>query len=236
MVRYKLYRSAVASAAGATGELLTRQLLLSPLASEVLVVGKSETRAFDGLAAGKAKLRQLVMGPGTGKWPSAANLSGPEALEGVAAAFCVLGEGRPWLVELDRSLHFAELCASAQVPHVSLLSSCWASKDSWGADLRKQEEVESIFAQQGFKRLSIFKPSLVVRPDGLPHDASLKERGFETSLPYVRQFLPTRYREISLPDAVMAMRLNAELCDTPEKIEHLYFEDMMQIIGKEDSV
>mmetsp|Transcript_105615 Transcript_105615/g.268272 ORF Transcript_105615/g.268272 Transcript_105615/m.268272 type:complete len:272 (-) Transcript_105615:121-936(-) len=271
MVRYRLYRSAVACASGPVGEALTRQLLLSPLCSGVVAVGRVARQEFESLSASK-KLRMLgEAGDSQSSWskpPSApspdrggsssghtGNSSsssggtgsvedgrgeGEEGLSGVNAAFCVLGDGRgaaaPDLVEAKR---FAELCDVARVPHVTLLSCIWADPASRVASARVHGEIAECFMSKGFERLSIFQPSLVLQPSAsstLPEDARLPERIFNSGFPLARQFLPNRYREVSMADIVLAMRLNVELCYSPEKVEKLNFVDMMAIIGKEDTV
>merc|ERR1711877_14005 len=95
-------------------------------------IGRRTTHAFDGLSASEAKLRQHQ-----------ANFTEPlcdvgaDALAGVDIAFCVLGSRGGWsdskdvlAVERDAAVRFAELCAAAKVPHISLLSSAWATSQS----------------------------------------------------------------------------------------------------------
>mmetsp|Transcript_83588 Transcript_83588/g.210587 ORF Transcript_83588/g.210587 Transcript_83588/m.210587 type:complete len:244 (-) Transcript_83588:34-765(-) len=243
MVGYRLYRGAVACAAGGrVGEALTRQLLLSPLCSEVVAVGSLDRREFESLSA-SAKLRQLG-GPSGEAAPSRVSAADEAAgsgqgggLEGVDAAFCVLGDGRLAAApDVEEARRFAELCREARVRHVSLLSTLWGDASSSLTPARQHGEIAEIFAASGFERLSIFLPSLVTLPGGFPEDAALPERLFYHGFPVARQFMPTRYREVSLADTVLAMRLNVELCDSAEKVERLHFMDMMAIIGKEDSV
>lgn len=160
-------------------------------------------------------------------------------LSGVHAAFCVLGNGR-WAQppDMGRAKSFMELCKSAAVPHVTLLSSCWAHTSSRAESARKHAEIADLFASAGFQRLSIFRPSLISR-DGVAipaEDAGMAEKVYSTAFPIARQFMSSSYREVSLDDIVLAMRLNTELCDSPDKVEKLDFIDMMKIIGKEDTI
>mmetsp|Transcript_35319 Transcript_35319/g.77197 ORF Transcript_35319/g.77197 Transcript_35319/m.77197 type:complete len:242 (-) Transcript_35319:84-809(-) len=241
-MRYRLYRSVVAGATGRVGEALTRQLLLSPLCSEVNTVGRSKVRSFDNLAAAKEKLRQHD-----------ACLSrplcdvDPKELEGVDVAFCVLGSRKGWAkseevaaVERDGAIAFAKLCDAAGVQHISLLSSAWAAKDSRLPFARLQAEaVDAYEEMSSFKRVSIFQPSAAVDEEGRTFqrpDAPLWARMLWSGVPLWTQFLPTRYRQASLNDIVLAMRLNAELCDATERVEKLDFKDMMMIIGRENDV
>jgi len=255
MVRYKLYRSAVVCAGGPVGEALTRQLLLSPLCSEVLACGKIDRREFESLNVRK-KLRYLAEAT-SGEVDSggAAARTGavageqaaqPDGLAGVEAAFCVLGGGR-WAEppDMTRAKQFAELCKVASVPHVTLLSTCWADTASKIESAKRHGEVAELFVSCGFDRLSIFRPSLVLLGraaagglggQGAPQGAALLERAYSVAFPIVRQFMPSAFREVGIDDLVLAMRLNAELCDTAEKVERLDFVDIMKIIGKEDTV
>eukprot|EP00932_Pfiesteria_piscicida_P001952 SRR837773.11900.p2 GENE.SRR837773.11900~~SRR837773.11900.p2 ORF type:complete len:251 (-),score=90.79 SRR837773.11900:63-773(-) len=236
MVRYRLYRGAVACASGPVGEALTRQLLLSPLCAEVAAVGRVARQEFEGLSASK-KLRELPF-PAAAEPAPAAGGKGP--LEDVDAAFCVLGGGR-WAAppSAQEARAFADLCAAAAVPHVTVLSSVWADPAARVASARVHAEIAEYFVKQDFKRLSIFQPSLVLPASGTdqaPEDAAFPERAYNVLFPAVRQFMPTKFREVSLADLVLAMRLNVELCDSPERVERLSFADMMAIIGKEDTI
>lgn len=242
MPGYRLYRSAIVGATGRAGEALTRQLLLSPLCSEVHAVGRRDTRAFDGLAAAEAKLKQ-----------HRADIERPllgldaSVLSGVDAAFCLLGARGGWAangdevqaVERDGAIRFAELCSAANVPHISLLSTAWADPTSRVlASARAQGEAAEAFASmESFERVSIFRPSTIVDDDGEPMrrwgSAPIWADMAWRSLPLLAQFLPTRYRQVPLADVILAMRLNAELCAATERVERLDYRDMMQIIGRD---
>lgn len=242
MPRYRLYRSAVIGATGRAGEALTRQLLLSPLCSEVRALGRRQSHSFDGLSAAEAKLKQHhveIERPQCGLDSS--------VLSGVDAAFCLLGARSGWAgnaeeacaVERDGAIQFVELCSAAKVPHISLLSCAWAEPMSRHvAAARAQcEAVEACASIESFERVSIFRPSafldgngeLMRRHDNPPMWADAAWR----ALPLVAQLLPTRYRQIPLADVILAMRLNAELCDATERVEYLDYKDMMQIIGRD---
>lgn len=235
MPRYRLYRGVIAGTTGRVGSILTNQLLLSPLCSEVHVLGRHATKSFDALSA-SAKMRQHQ-----------ADLTKPclgvdtEVFAGADAAFCVLGSRRGWAdpelaaVERDGVVRFAEACASAQVPHFSLLSSAWASKDSKMAFGRFQAEASDLVTKMTFQRVSVFKPAVlldsagdaVVASHGSPYDKLWKR------MPTCVQFLSGRFRPLSIPDVALGMRLNAEMCDATERVEYLDFDQIMKIIGKE---
>lgn len=242
MPRYRLYRSVVAGATGRVGEALTRQLLLSPLCSEVHAASRRRSGAFDSLSAAEAKLRQHSL-----------DLSRPlcgidkSAVDGVDVAFCVLGARGGWsdtndvaAVERDGAVHFAELCAAAGVPHVALLSSAWADPDSRLAFAREHGKAAEAYAgMEEFRRVSIFQPSVALDDEGRPlgrPDAPFWANALFRSIPLAAQVMPTRFRPMPLTDIVLAMRLNAELCDATERVERLGFRDMMQIIGREGDI
>eukprot|EP00928_Gymnodinium_smaydae_P081456 TRINITY_DN64979_c0_g1_i1.p3 TRINITY_DN64979_c0_g1~~TRINITY_DN64979_c0_g1_i1.p3 ORF type:complete len:243 (+),score=57.29 TRINITY_DN64979_c0_g1_i1:70-798(+) len=242
MPRYRLYRCAVAGGTGLVGGTLSRQLVLSPLCSEVHAVGRAELRTLDGLAAA-AKLRQLRC-----------DLARPlcdvdaSALKGVDAAFCTLGARGGWTddadvaaVERDGAIRFAELCAAAGVPHFSLLSSAWADASSRLAFARHQgEAADAIAAMDAFRRVSIFRPGAVVDEEGRTFDQRLGPQAWSRALwraaPTAAQFLPTRFRQVPLADVALAMRLNVELCDPSGRVEVLGFREMMQVIGREAEI
>merc|ERR1712194_228578 len=195
---------------------------------EVLTVGAVQKKKFEGLAAAEAKLRHYC----------AKGEAGASSLNGVDAAFCIIGDGRMAPPDDKQVKEFAELCKAAEVQHVSLLSSFWADSESKTpfAAARRHHELAEVFVSCGFPRLSIFRPALVALPAGPPEDAAPMEKAFYHAFPTVRQFMPSKFREVSLDDLILAMRLNAELCDPTEPVERLDFTDMMQIIGKEDTI
>jgi len=243
MPGYRLYRSVVAGATGKVGQALTKQLLLSPLCAEVHTVGRSESRSFDGLAAAKKKLNQ-----------HSADISKPlcgldvASLTGADAAFCVLGARGGWgdseevaAVERDGAIRFAELCQAAGIPHISLLTSAWA-EPAWSflPFSKLQAEVKEAYGSMDtFQRISLFQSGALVdehrrtfeRP-GAPFWA----RALWSAAPTTAQLMPTSFRPIRLEDLALAMRLNHELCDTRERVEHLGFKEMMMVIGREDEV
>lgn len=242
MPRYRLYRSVVAGATGQVGEALTRQLLLSPLCSEVHALSRRRSGAFDGLSAAESKLQQHSL-----DLTRASCGIDASALEGVDVAFCVLGARGGWsdttdvaAVERDGAIRFAELCNAAKVRHVTLLSSAWADRHSRLGFARAQGEAAEAFASmEAFQRVSIFQPSMGLDGEGRPlarPDAAFWASSLWRSVPVAAQFMPTRFRPMSMADIVLALRLNAELCDATERVEWLGFKDMMQVIGRESDV
>ncbi|CAE7776017.1 HTATIP2, partial [Symbiodinium sp. CCMP2456] len=108
MPGYRLYKSLVAGATGHVGEALTRQLLLSPLCETVHTLVRRKTGAFKELSAA-AKLHQHIADFRNDDCGVEAS-----ALDGVDAAFCVLGARSGWsdaadvaAVERDAVINFA---------------------------------------------------------------------------------------------------------------------------------
>ncbi|CAK0789312.1 unnamed protein product, partial [Prorocentrum cordatum] len=71
----------------------------------------------------------------------------------VDVAFCALGARGGWTnggdvaaTELGAAVRFAQLCAAARVPHVTLLSSAWADRSSRLPYARAQGEAAEAFA------------------------------------------------------------------------------------------
>eukprot|EP00438_Fugacium_kawagutii_P033758 Skav215074 [mRNA] locus=scaffold2575:69897:78545:- [translate_table: standard] len=154
------FHGAVAGATGRVGQALTRQLLLSPLCQEVHAVTRQKISAYDELAA-SAKLKQHFADFGS-------DLCGlnQSSLQGVDAAFCVLGarssDPSDLAKERDAVLRFVRLCQEAGVPHLTLLSSVWAKPSSMFPFARVQgETIEAVAAMKTFPRTSIFQPSAV---------------------------------------------------------------------------
>eukprot|EP00927_Polykrikos_kofoidii_P078924 TRINITY_DN75720_c0_g1_i1.p1 TRINITY_DN75720_c0_g1~~TRINITY_DN75720_c0_g1_i1.p1 ORF type:complete len:242 (-),score=39.87 TRINITY_DN75720_c0_g1_i1:277-1002(-) len=241
-MRYRLYRSIVAGASGRVGEALTRQLLLSPLCSEVHAASRRRSTAFDTLSAAEAKLQQHSL-----------DLSRPlcgidvSAIQGVDVAFCVIGARGGWAdasdvaaVERAGVLRFAELCVEAQVPHMTLLSTAWSDSSSKLPFAREQgKAAQDLASMESFRRVSIFQPSAALDEEGRPFGwlgAPSWANAALRSIPTAAQLLPTRFRPMPLADIVLAMRLNAELCDATQRVERLGFQDMMQIIGREGDI
>lgn len=93
-------------------------------------------------------------------------------LEGHTAAICTLGVGEPskaskeefTRVDHDMPLAFARACRQAGVSHFSLLSSVGASPDSRSFYLRSKGRLQEELKALGFRRLSLFQPSMILTP------------------------------------------------------------------------
>ncbi len=93
-------------------------------------------------------------------------------LAGHGAAICTLGVGRPSqvsrdeLVRIDKTaaLDFARACRAVDIGHFELLSAVGAHPTSSNHYLRTKGELRDALIATGFRRLSIFEPSMILTP------------------------------------------------------------------------
>jgi uncharacterized protein YbjT (DUF2867 family) len=93
-------------------------------------------------------------------------------LAGHNGAVCTLGVGQPskvshaelTAIDKDAVIAFATACKQAGVAHFELLSSVAADPKSGNFYLRTKGELREALVALGFKRLSIFQPSVIVTP------------------------------------------------------------------------
>lgn len=145
------------------------------------------------------------------------------SLKNVDKAFC----GKPVdfaSVEDSEFLHNANIL---RVSHLSLIMP--RGSHSKAAEIRR--------SLGGIERLSYFAPQRVTGSC-----ETRVQKLVQAVYPVVSQFLPSRYREISVEHLSLAMRLNAELC-IPVKsnpgdthLEVLMYSDCMQVIGRDDKI
>jgi nucleoside-diphosphate-sugar epimerase len=87
-------------------------------------------------------------------------------------AICTLGVGQPSKaakadfikIDKDTVLAFAKECKAAGVEHFSLLGSIGADPRSFSFYLRTKGELEQGLRDLQFKRLSLFRPSMILTP------------------------------------------------------------------------
>ncbi|CAJ1360643.1 unnamed protein product, partial [Effrenium voratum] len=138
-------------------------------------------------------------------------------------------------VERDAVLRFARLCEAAGIPHLSLLSSAWADPSRALPFARVQGETVEAVAAMSFARISVFRPSAALGPDGrLEPGSGFLANALWQSVPVAAQFLPNRYRPMALDDIVLAMRLNVELCDASERVEMMDYRHLMSALREKD--
>ncbi len=96
-----------------------------------------------------------------------------EQLAGRNAAVCTFGVGQPSkmsreeFLRIDKApvLSFARACKEAGVEHFELLGSVGSSSGSRSFYLRTKGELEDELVALGFRRLSIFRPSMILTPE-----------------------------------------------------------------------
>lgn len=147
-------------ATGAVGSEVCVALQESTRLKRLTLLGRREAEGLD-----DARITQAVV-----------DLASPdtyrEQLTGHDVAICTLGVGEPSKmkkadfkrIDHDMVLTFARTCASAGVPHFQLLSSIGVSESSSSFYLRTKGELEGSLRGLGFKRLSLFHPSMILTP------------------------------------------------------------------------
>jgi uncharacterized protein YbjT (DUF2867 family) len=149
-------------------------------------------------------------------------------------AFCTMGIGQPanaskaqfWKVDVEYAVSFARACKIAGVKHFSLLSALGANVNShfhyWHVKGVAEERISAL----GFKRVSLFRPSLLVTR----HPRyGWKDRLTQTLFPLVSPFLSPRFRQIEVEKLGRAMRISAEQRESPG-VEHLEYPQFQNLL------
>ncbi len=137
-------------------------------------------------------------------------------LPGHDAAICTLGVGQPSkmsreeFVRIDRDavLDFARACKQAGVQHFSLLGAVGANAGSASFYLRTKGELEDGLRGLGFRRLSLFRPSMILTPTnryGLSQAVTL---ALWPRLDFLLRGGWSRYRGIRVEELGRAMALD----------------------------
>lgn len=156
--------------------------------------------------------------------------------DGRQFGFCLLTSrsydgGDPHKVDFEYSVKFGKACQAAGVSHMTVVSVLTATPKSYISHSRIKGQMEMAFEEMKFPRLTIFQPSLVIKPKSL---STLSERLTSSLHRYVSEVLPLRWSGIYLEDLVRAMVINAETCHGPD-VERLMFDDILQLVGKSAS-
>ena len=199
------YKALVASTGSSLSEKLLKQLHYSPLCKEIVHFSKRPVTS-------------------TFSSPKIRYCSGDESEFSKAAVNASLSflPDAEFLSDLTPGV----TAMLSQAKHLSLVLPLGRAK-SLEASLAPELRMAS--------RLSLFLPAYMF--DAAEFDRKfLDPRRMKTSAYSIySQFLPNRFREVSIDDLALALRLNAELCAVAEGTskEELRFEDIMQIIGKD---
>jgi uncharacterized protein YbjT (DUF2867 family) len=202
------YRAIVIGGTGAVGSALVGELLTAPRCTGVTVVARRDPPSLPAIAAEDKLLWRTV----DFERLERAVL---DAAHGHDAAFCTMGIGRPsrvsreelWSVDVEYAGAFARACRKAGVNRMALLGAVGANATSRIYYLRVKAAAESAMRDQGFPRLSLFRPSvLATREIRFGAGDCFTQRLF----PLVSSVLPHRLREIRVEDLARAMRVDAE--------------------------
>jgi len=153
---------AMIGATGAVGTQVVKQLLVSPHAAQITLLGRRKTEAFGDFPAVKEHVVDVM-----GENPYADLLAGHDV------AICTLGVGEPSkvsneeFVAIDKTavLTFARASKDAGIGHFQLLSSVGVDASSSSFYLRTKGELEAELIALKFRRLSFFHPSMILTPN-----------------------------------------------------------------------
>jgi uncharacterized protein YbjT (DUF2867 family) len=212
-------------ATGAVGGVVVRTLVAMPQLRRLTLLGR---RPVAGIA-GPAIVQHVV------------DVFDPAAyaqrLPGHATAICTLGVGRragmsrDEFIRIDKTavLDFATACRDAGVRHFELLGSVGANARSPSFFLRSKGELEDGLRALGFRRLSLFRPSMILTPT---NRYGVSQAVVLALWPWLNTVLsgPLRpYRGIALADLGRAIANN--ICTDRTGVETLYFDDFVALSG-----
>ena len=219
---------------GAVGSALVRELLAGPRWASVSIFVRAPTTQFTGVP-GASRLSEHVIDLAQLERDVAGELTmRRDAQLGTLAAFCTLGIGQPSRVSAAEHRRvdvgiagaFARACRAADVPHFCLLTAVGADASSWSRYVAVKGEIEDVVRALGFRRTSLFRPSLLVTRD---IRYGLQDRVMQALFPRVSPVLPSRYHEITVSALGRAMRLDAERdgVEGTEILEYAAFERLL---------
>ena len=155
-------RVVLLGATGAVGRNVLEALLADPRVAAVTTIGRRPVPIDDP----PAKLTQQVV-----------DLETPASYQALLAghdvAICTLGVGQPsklpraevWKVEVDYVMGFARACRAAGVEHFSLMTSVGSDPGARSYYLRMKGTLEAQVQALGFRRVSLFRPSMLLTPE-----------------------------------------------------------------------
>ena len=213
-------------ATGAVGGVVVKTLAAMPQLQRLTLLGR---RPVEGIS-GAAIAQQLVdvFDPA----------SYAQHLAGHATAICTLGVGqragmsREEFVRIDKTavLDFATACREAGVRHFELLGSVGADAKSPSFFLRTKGELEDGLRALGFRRLSLFRPTMILTAT---NRYGVRQAVVLALWPRLNPLLfgPLRpYRGIALEALGRAMANN--ISGDKIGVETLYFDDFVALSGE----
>ncbi|GIL53921.1 hypothetical protein Vafri_9494 [Volvox africanus] len=185
----------VLGATGAIGEALTNQLLVHPGFKRVITIGR---RVVENVPAESERIAELVQ---TTVNMDALEVEAKQAFTGADVVFCALGTTRKVAgsAEAYKKVDYDYVAASARVAkevgvtHFSLVSAQGANHKCPANDLalfhpllytKTKGMAEQAALEQGFSRVSIFRPGLLNRGD--------KARGLEKMAHHVMSHIDVK--------------------------------------------
>jgi len=212
-------------ATGAVGGTVVKTLSAMPEVTRLTLLGR---RPVEGVSGTVVQKTVDVFDP----------KSYAEHLAGHDTAICTLGVGtrkgmsHEEFVRIDKTcvLDFAAACKQAGVQHFELLGSVGANANSPSPFLRTKGELEDGLKALGFKRLSLFRPSMILTPTnryGLQQALVLAIWPMLMSL-LVGGLRP--YRGIRLDQLGRAMALNIR--GDKNGTEVLFWDDFVALAGE----
>lgn len=210
------YSALVIGATGSVGEELVAQLLATNLCFRVTVISRTPLPSA-------SKMTNVV-------WPDFSEIllhrpiRASLAFKGHDVTFCCLGASRqdamrllynpkkfgPKFRAVDHDFVIAAATAAkwAGVPQFSVVSSLGANPRARFAYSRIKGQMEQSLRGLRFERLSIFRPSQLIRSTSTqPH---WLERFGMSLVPFLNRLVPAKYRSIEVTDVAKAMKQDFE--------------------------
>lgn len=156
-------------------------------------------------------------------------------ITGHETAICTLGVGEPsnvsrdefLRIDKDAVLNFAKSCKKAGIEHFQLLASVAINPKSKSFYLRTKGELVEELKELGFKRLSVFQPSMILTPTnryGLSQAITLKVWPLLTPLLFGGL---RKYRGIAVEKLGRAIAQNITTKETG--VESLQWDDFLRL-------
>jgi uncharacterized protein YbjT (DUF2867 family) len=214
-------------ATGAVGGVVVKTLAALPQLQRLTLLGRRPVEGISGAAVAQELVD--VFDPA----------SYAQHLPGHATAICTLGVGQragmsqDEFVRIDKTavLDFATACRKAGVQHFELLGSVGASAKSPSFFLRTKGELEDGLRALGFRRLSLFRPSMILTPT---NRYGMRQALVLVLWPWLNPLLsgPLRpYRGIPLEALGRAIANN--ISGDRTGVETLYFDDFVALSGEQ---
>lgn len=206
---------------GLTGKHLLRELIKSDKVKHIICLGRKapeyDHHKLQFIQADMSKLTNHV-----------------DAFGSVSRVFCCLGTtikkagSREAFrkVDYDMVVNAALLAAQAGANHFSVVSAVGANARSGIFYNKVKGEMEEALQQAVLKRLSIFRPGLLM---GNREEFRFGERLGMALVPLFEWMIPVRFRSIKAETVARAMLLNA--IKTDEGVEFFYKDDM-EVLSK----